>query len=414
MIRPAGAPLRIKGGRASGPEPLRTMLDFMRRRILARQGSFLRPIDAHDMMCAVGSAAVSGGVRRTAMISLFDYDDQEMLASKSGDFERENSQRWNANNSAVWPAQGLDQIQFTRQFLEMVESGRGEPGIFNRQMAIDSRPARRAMAEFGTNPCGEINLRPWQFCNLSAVVARANDTIETMREKVELATIIGTIQSLATHFPGLRPIWQQNCEEERLLGVDITGQMDSPIAQDAGAKDGLRHVAVEVNRMTAKALGINQSASITCVKPSGNTSQLVDCSRACTRAGRRTTSATCGWPRTRRSSRCCGTPARRWTRRTARPTENANTWVVSFPVKAPDGAITRNDRSALEQCEFWLQNKLHWTEHNPSVTITYKPDEVIDVMKWVWDHREKIGGMAFLPLRMLLAATIHYWYGNNP
>ncbi len=397
MIRPAGAPLRIKGGRASGPEPLRTMLDFMRRRILARQGSFLRPIDAHDMMCAVGSAAVSGGVRRTAMISLFDYDDQEMLASKSGDFERENSQRWNANNSAVWPSQGLDQLQFTRQFLAMVESGRGEPGIFNRQMAIDSRPSRRAAAEFGTNPCGEINLRPWQFCNLSAVVARANDTIETMREKVELATIIGSIQSLATHFPGLRPIWKENCEDERLLGVDITGQMDSPIAQDAGAKDGLRHVAIEVNRMTAKALGINQSASITCVKPSGNTSQLVDCSSG----------LHARWaPYYIRNVRvAASSPLAKVLKDAGAPMnpengddpQNPRTWVVSFPVKAPDGAITRNDRSALEQCEFWLQNKLHWTEHNPSVTITYKPDEVIDVMKWVWDHREKIGGMAFLP-----------------
>jgi ribonucleoside-triphosphate reductase len=397
MIRPSGAPLKIKGGRASGPEPLRTMLDFMRRRIMARQGSFLRPIDAHDMMCAVGSAAVSGGVRRTAMISLFDYDDGEMLGSKSGDFERENSQRWNANNSAVWPAGGLDQIQFTRQFLEMVESGRGEPGIFNRQMALESRPARRAAAEFGTNPCGEINLRPWEFCNLSAVVARADDTIESMRDKVELATIIGSIQSLATHFPGLRPIWQQNCEEERLLGVDITGQMDSAIAQDAGAKDGLRHVAIEVNRMTARALGINQSASITCVKPSGNTSQLVDCSSGLHARWApyyiRNVRVAASSPLSK-VLKDAGTPMN--PENGDDPT-NPRTWVVSFPVKAPDGAVTRNDRSALEQCEFWLQNKLHWTEHNPSVTITYKPDEVIDVMKWVWDHREKIGGMAFLP-----------------
>lgn len=397
LVRPAGAPLRTKGGRASGPEPLRAMLDFMRRRILARQGSFLRPLDAHDMMCAVGSAAVSGGVRRTAMISLFDYDDDEMRLCKSGDFERENSQRWNANNSAVWPAHGLDQIQFTRQFLEMVESGRGEPGIFNRQMARDLRPSRRQDAEFGTNPCGEIVLRPWQFCNLSAVVARADDTIDTMREKVELATIVGTIQSLATHFPGLRPMWQENCEEERLLGVDITGQMDSPIAQDAGVKDGLRHVAIEVNRLTARALGINQSASITCVKPSGNTSQLVDCSSG----------LHARWaPYYIRNVRvAASSPLAKVLRDAGAPMspengddpDNPRTWVVSFPVKAPDGAITRNDRSAIEQCEFWLQNKLHWTEHNPSVTITYRPDEVIDLMKWVWDHRDKIGGMAFLP-----------------
>ncbi|HEU5090980.1 MAG TPA: ATP cone domain-containing protein, partial [Roseiflexaceae bacterium] len=173
-LRPAGAPLRIKGGRASGPEPFRTMLDFVRSRVLARQGSFLRPIDAHDMMCAVGNAAVSGGVRRTAMISLFDYEDLEMLQCKSGDFERDNSQRWNANNSAVWPDGGLTQQDFIQQFLEMVQSERGEPGIFNREAANVMKPARRAKADFGTNPCGEINLRPWEFCNLTAAVARAD------------------------------------------------------------------------------------------------------------------------------------------------------------------------------------------------------------------------------------------------
>jgi ribonucleoside-triphosphate reductase len=398
LVRAAGTPLRIKGGRASGPDPLRTMLDFMRRRILARQGSFLRPIDAHDMMCAVGSAAVSGGVRRTAMISLFDYDDDEMLRCKGGDFERENSQRWNANNSAVWPAGGIDQIQFIGQFQEMVISGRGEPGIFNREAARTTMPARRSKNhEFGANPCCEIYLRPWEFCNLSAVVARAGDTIETMREKVEIATIIGSIQSLATNFPGLRPMWKQNCEEERLLGVDITGQMDSLIAQDAGVKDGLRHVAIEVNRLTAQALGINQSAAITCVKPSGNTSQLVDSASG----------LHARWaPYYVRNVRLSGSsPLAKVLRDAGVPMApennddpiNPRTWVVSFPVKAPEGARTRNDRTALEQCDFWLQNKIHWTEHNPSVTVTYRPDEVIDVMKWVWDHRDKIGGMAFLP-----------------
>jgi ribonucleoside-diphosphate reductase alpha chain len=278
LLRPAGAALRTKGGRASGPEPLRVMLEFARSRILARQGSFLRPIDAHDIMCAVGNAAVSGGVRRTAMISLFDYDDDEMRLSKSSDFERDNSQRWNANNSAVWPEGGLTQPEFIHQFLEMVESERGEPGIFNRQAALAMRPTRRKLAEFGTNPCGEIVLRPWQFCNLTAAVARHDDTFETLREKVEIAAIIGTIQSMATNFPGLRPQWQQNCEEERLLGVDITGQMDSLAAQDSGIKDRLRQIAIEVNRQTAQTLGINQSAAITCVKPSGNSSQLLDCS----------------------------------------------------------------------------------------------------------------------------------------
>jgi ATP cone domain/HNH endonuclease len=867
QLRPAGAALKIKGGRASGPEPLRVMLDFVRARVLARQGSFLRPIDGHDMMCAVGNAAVSGGVRRTAMISLFDYDDDEMRLSKNGDFERDNNQRWNANNSAVWPAGGRTQIEYMHQFLEMVESGRGEPGIFNRESALSMRPERRQAAEFGTNPCitgdtwvavadgrgrarmadlvaegrdvdvfsvkegqlvirtmrnprktgahvpiyrvafadgtyiratanhrfvmrdgsekttaelmpndalmamtvfsykkkglpasakcdydapasyrmlqlgdyrksehrqiythhsgvelqgiayhihhrdfdgrnnritnleylsaeehalehrermlgdnnpaarlmndtwrqnlsaactgaingnakdlsneqldqkliqitkdlgraalrseymrfakahdlpqvwqayrksyfgsditltlqriaqdldlpileqwqiearrvtdlplavldgrtyvqrvcehcgrpflvrlsrreqaacgqecsqrlyyrlhgiedrkarlneahdhrkitvrshqvriyndllmdfnrhptklewqdrcrqvgispeisrvsspfrswneleaqagatnhrvvsvaldgyedvytgtvdethtffsigceridsrgrtemayvlswqcGEILLRPWQFCNLSAAVARKEDTFESLRDKVEVAAIIGSIQSLATYFPGLRPQWKQNCDDERLLGVDITGQMDSPIAQDAEVKAQLRQIAVEVNRQTAAALGINQSAAITCVKPSGNSSQLLDCS-----SGLHTRWA----PYYIRNVRVAThSPLYKVLRDASVPMdpengqtpENANTWVIHFPVKAPAGSITRDDRSAIQQCEFWLQNKLHWTEHNPSCTIAYRPDEVLDVMKWVWEHRDQIGGMSFLP-----------------
>lgn len=397
MLRPAGTALRIKGGRASGPEPLRVTLDFMRRKILSRQGSFLRPIDAHDMMCVVGNAAVSGGVRRTAMISLFDPDDQEMLQSKSGDFERENSHRWNANNSVVWPVGGLTQQEFIHQFMEMVDSGRGEPGIFNREGANTMKPARRKDAEFGTNPCGEINLRPWQFCNLTAAVARADDTYETLREKVEVATIIGSIQSLATHFPGLRPQWQKNCEEERLLGVDITGQMDSAAAQDAQFKRQLREIAIEVNREVAGKLGINQSASITCVKPSGNSSQLLNCA-----SGLHPRWAPYYIRNVRVSVhspifkvlRDAGVPMDPENGQTV---DNATTWVVHFPMKSPDGATTRGDVSAIQQCEFWLQNKLFWTEHNPSVTITYRPEEVLDVMKWVWEHREQVGGMSFLP-----------------
>lgn len=397
QLRPAGAPLRTKGGRASGPEPFRVMLDFVRARILARQGSFLRPLDAHDIMCAVGNAAVSGGVRRTAMISLFDADDDEMRLCKSGDFERENSQRWNANNSAVWLDGSLTQQEFIKHFLEMVESGRGEPGIFSRAAANNLKPARRAAAEFGTNPCGEILLRPWEFCNLTAAVARVDDTFETLREKVEIATIIGTIQSLATHFPGLRPMWKQNCEEERLLGVDITGQMDSPIAQDAEVKARLRQIAIEVNRDIAAQLGINASAAITCVKPSGNSSQLLDCA-----SGLHARWAPYYIRNVRVAAhspiykvlRDAGAPMDPENGQTA---ENANTWVVHFPVKAPPGAITHNSRSAVEQCEYWLQNKIYWTEHNPSCTITYRPDEVIDLMKWVWEHRDQIGGLSFLP-----------------
>ncbi len=397
QVRPAGAILKTKGGRASGPEPLRKMLEFARARILARQGSFLRPIDAHDIMCEVGNAAVSGGMRRTAMISLFDWDDNEMRLAKSGDFERDNSQRWNANNSVVWPERGLTQLEIVQQMMEMVSGGRGEPGIFNRQGAIAMRPERRKAAEFGCNPCGEINLRPFEFCNLTIAIARKEDTYDTLKEKVEAAAWIGTIQSMATHFPGLRPIWRQNCEDERLLGVDINGQMDSLVAQDAAVQNRLRQVAIETNRKVAEMLGINQSASVTCVKPSGNSSQLFDCA-----SGIHARYA----PFYIRNVRVgAHTPIFKVLRDTGIPMdpengqtkENANTWVAHFPVKAPEGAITRKNRTALQQCEYWLQSKTFWTEHNPSVTISYHPDEVIDVVKWVWEHRDLVGGMSFLP-----------------
>ncbi|MCP4424149.1 MAG: recombinase [Chloroflexi bacterium] len=396
-VRPGGAPLRVKGGRASGPEPLRKMLDFARTRILSRQGGFLRPLDAHDIMCAVGDAAVSGGVRRTAMISLFDYDDREMKHSKDGDFWRNNSQRWNANNSAVWPERELTQAEVTRFVLDMVESERGEPGIFNRRAAIENQPARRKPAEFGTNPCGEIFLKPYQFCNLTSAVARAEDDFESLREKMELATIIGTIQSMATHFPGLRDEWRQNCVEERLLGVDLNGQMDSPVAQDPQIQSRLREVVVETNREYARLLGINQAAATTAVKPSGNSSQLLNSSSGIharwapyyvrnVRVGTHT--PVC------KALRDAGVPMDPENGQTRK---EANTWVVHFPVKAPETAVTRNERTALEQCDYWLQNKTHYTEHNPSVTITYQPDEVLDIIKWIWEHQDKIGGMAFLP-----------------
>ena len=397
LIRPVGTPLRVKGGRASGPEPLKTMLLFIRERILRRQGHYLRSIDAHDIMCAIGNASISGGVRRTALISLFDYDDNDMLTSKSGDFETHNMQRWNANNSAVWPEGGITQQQFINQFVEMVNTGRGEPGIFNRESANSLKPSRRKNAVFGTNPCGEINLRPWQFCNLTAAVARVDDDFESLKDKVEVATIIGTIQSMATNFPGLRPIWRENCEEERLLGVDITGQSDSKIAQDGLTKEILRNYAIDVNREYAQKLGINQSAAITCVKPSGNSSQLLNCASGLhprwapyyIRNIRVSTHSPLF--QVLKDSKVPMDPEN------GQSAEDAITWVIHFPMKSPDSAITRNDVTAIQQCEFWLQNKLFWTEHNPSVTITYHPDEVLELMNWVWNHRNHIGGMSFLP-----------------
>ncbi len=397
LIRPAGAVLRIKGGRASGPEPLRVMLDFTRARILARQGSTMRSLDAHDIMCAVGAAAVSGGVRRTAMIALFDYDDKDMMHCKDGDFWKKNNQRWNANNSAVWPERNLSQAEIANFILSMVNSERGEPGIFNRKAAVNTRPKRRKLARFGTNPCGEIILRPFQFCNLSVAVAREEDTIEDLKEKVELAAILGTIQSKATHFPGLRKEWRKNCEEERLLGVDINGQLDCPAAQDEENMRIMRQVVIETNEKVAKILGINPSVATTCVKPSGNSSQLLNCS-----PGIHTR-----WsPYYIRNVRVgAHTPVYKVLENSGVPMdpengqtrENANTFVVHFPVKSPEKAITRNDRAALEQCEYWLKNKLNYTEHNPSVTITYRPDEVLDIIKWTWENQDKIGGMTFLP-----------------
>jgi ribonucleoside-triphosphate reductase (thioredoxin) len=405
-LRPAGSVLRTKGGRSSGPEPLRQLLDFTRSRIRSRAGRRLRPIDAHDIMCMVGSAAVAGGVRRTAMISLFDFDDETMMTAKTGDFERDNNQRWNANNSAVWPEGGIQQDELIRQMLEMDRSQRGEPGIFSRDAAVRMRPSRRAELDgnyggtpiYGCNPCGEITLRPFEFCNLSIAVARDGDTEADLRDKVEVAALIGTIQSLATNFPSLRrPDWKANCEEERLLGVDINGQLDCPTVQDAEVQRRLRQVAIDTNVEFAGRLGINQSAATTCVKPSGNSAQLFQCgsglharwSRYYTRNVR--VSATSPLFKVLREAGVPMDPENGST------IDNAVTWVIHFPIKAPDNSITRKERSALEQCEYWKQVKLNWTEHNPSVTITYKPDELLSITKWVWENRDIVAGMTFLP-----------------
>jgi ribonucleoside-triphosphate reductase len=245
--------------------------------------------------------------------------------------------------------------------------------------------------------CGEIILRKNEFCNLSIAVARQADTFESLKEKVEVATIIGTIQSLATHFPDLRPIWKQNCEEERLLGVDITGQMDSPVVHDPAVMQALREVATQTNRLIASQLGINQSAAITTVKPSGNSSQLLNCSSG----------LHARWaPYYERNVRVASTsPIFKVLRDAGVPMDpengqnrdDANTWVIHFPMQSPDGAVTRNNRGAIEQCNYWLHNKVNWTDHNPSVTITYRSDEIMDLTKWIWEHRDLIGGMAFLP-----------------
>jgi ribonucleoside-diphosphate reductase alpha chain len=396
LIRRAGLPLRRKGGRASGPEPLREMLTFIRSAILSRQGSYLRTLDAHDMMCAVGEAAVQGGVRRTAMIALFDWDDLDMRNCKNGPWGSWPEIRKNANNSAVWP-EDLSQTEYIQQMLDMDRGKRGEPGIFSRDNANRTKPKRRKKAAFGTNPCGEILLRPYQVCNLSIAVARADDTFESLKEKVELATIIGTIQSMAENFPGLREEWVKNQQEERLLGVDILGMQDCAISRVPGLQRALKEHAIKVNEMYAELLGINPSAGVTCNKPGGNSSQLLNTASGLharhSRWYRRNMRVSATSP-VYRALKEAGVPMNPENGQTS---ENATTYVVQFPVKSPDDAVLRSDMTALDQLEFWLTCKENWTEHNPSCTISYSEDELLDVIKWVWQNREKIGGLSFAP-----------------
>lgn len=407
MIRPAGMPLRTKGGRASGPAPLREMMDFIRSKILARQGQVLRPIDAHDMMCSVGQAAVSGGVRRTAMICLFDWDDIEMRTCKEGSKLAQNPIRWNANNSAVWP-ENLSQLDFIQQMLDMDRSKNGEPGIFSRENANRTRPKRRKKAAWGTNPCGEIFLRPYEVCNLSIAVARDTDTFESLKEKVKVATIIGTIQSMAQYFPGLRQEWADNQAEERLLGVDILGMQDSPAARDPENLRALKEYAIQVNAEVSAMLGINPSAAITCNKPGGNSSQLLN-----TASGIHPRYSEFYIRRMRvaatspvyRALKDCGVPM---SPENGQTKDNATTWVISFPVKSPEGAIVTDHVSALDQLESWLNAKTNWTEHNPSCTVNYSEDELLDVIKWVWQHREQVGGLSFLPRQNIAYQQLPY------
>lgn len=397
LIRPAGALLKIKGGRASGPKPLKDMLEFARKTILSRQGQKLRPIDAHDIMGNIALGAVSGGHRRSAMIALYSWDDKEMRHCKDGEFWNYAPWRTTANNSAVIDSPDLSDSDLREHFRAMVAGGNGEPGIFSRVAARSMKPNRRADAIFGTNPCAEISLRNMQFCNLTEVVLRPDDTVKSILEKTRLATIIGTIQSLALDFPGLDRTWQENCAEERLLGVGFTGQMDCPTFQNPFVMDSCRGYAQLVNAQYAKVFGISPSASITCVKPSGSTSLLTDSS-----SGLHTRWA----PYYERNIRLMATgPVAQTLLANMVPMdpENGQTWdnhdtlVAHFPMKSPEGAATRGTRTAIEQCEYWKMTKLHLTEHNPSVTITYKPNEATAVEDWVVNNRSILGGMAFLP-----------------
>jgi ribonucleoside-triphosphate reductase len=401
-IRPQGTVLKTKGGRSSGPEPLKRLLTFAREKLLAHQGRRLDPVDAHDIACYCGDIVQVGGVRRAAEISLSDLDDREMRDAKAGQFWLNNVQRRMANNSAVYDARPSSPI-FMEEWLALMKSGTGERGIFNRGGIVKNLPKRREKnTEFGINPCGEIILRPRQFCNLSIAIARPDDTEETLQTKVEIAAFFGTIQSLLTDFDYLPDEWRRNCEDERLLGVDITGQMDCPLLRPSSPGRNellkrLRQAAVDTNQRIATEWGVSQSSSVTCVKPSGNSAQLFNCSSGL-------------HPRyakfyVRRLRIGAYTPIARLLKDSGIPfqpeigetLETASVLVFEFPIKAPDGAPTRHDMTANQQLENWLDWKQCYTEHNPSVTIYVEDHEWPSVGAWVYEHFDQIGGLSFLP-----------------
>jgi len=412
-LRPAGARLKTMGGKSSGPEPLKRLLAFTRNKMLSRQGKRLRTIDVHDIACMIGECVVAGGVRRSAMISLSDLDDTNIRDSKKGAFYTTEPQRMLANNSAVYVKKPTN-AEFIEEWSALIQSGSGERGIFNRGSLAKTLPPRRVdvlrekggyfdasgtilIGTLGTNPCGEIILQSKQFCNLSEIVARSTDDEKSLMQKMRVATIIGTYQSTLTHFPYLSKEWKDNCEKERLLGVSITGQWDCPALRDPGLLERLRDEAIRVNKIYAEKFGINPSTCITCVKPSGTLSQMVDCS-----SGMHPRHAPYYIRRVRISAtdslfkmlKDQGVP---YHPEIGQAMHNATTYVLEFPVKAPEGSVFKDDISAIDQLEHWKLVKEHYTEHNPSVTISVGDDEWIEVANWVYKHWDIVGGLSFLP-----------------
>jgi ribonucleoside-diphosphate reductase alpha chain len=397
-IRPAGARLKTFGGRASGPEPLNDLFKFVVAKFKGAAGRKLNSIECHDIMCKIGEVVVVGGVRRSAMISLSNLSDDRMRHAKSGQWWENEGQRALANNSVAY-TEKPDMETFLREWTALVESKSGERGIFSREAAdkhVARNGRRKTGQEWGTNPCSEIILRPYQFCNLTEVVIRATDTIKSLERKVRLATILGTIQSTYTNFPYLRPIWQKNTEEERLLGVSLTGIMDNELTYKADAKtlQKLRDVAVQTNRDYAKSFGIDESAAITCVKPSGTVSQLVDSASGIHARHN------AYYIRTVRGDN--KDPLTQFLKESGIPAEPCvmkpdSTTVFSFPTKSPAGAVTRNDMDAIEQLELWKLYALNWCEHKPSVTITVRENEWLKVGAWVYDNFDICSGVSFLP-----------------
>lgn len=410
LVRPAGARLKVMGGKASGPEPLRSLLAFSRERIMSRQGRRLRNIDAHDLICKIGECVVAGGVRRSAMISLSDLDDEMVRDAKKGEFWNTNPQRSIANNSAIY-LEKPSNTEFMDEWIALMKSGSGERGIFNRGGLMGQLPVRRikfweetgyvkngrVVGAAGTNPCGEIVLKSKQFCNLTEVVARANDTKESLIRKARLATILGTYQSTLTNLGYLSKEWTENCEAERLLGVSITGQWDSKAVRNAEVLKAMRAETIAINKKYAAKFKVNASTAITCVKPSGTVSQTLGVA-----SGMHPRHAPYYIRRIRISAtdslfkmlKDQGVP---YYPEVGQSEETASTFVLEFPVKSPDGAISKDDISALDQLEHWKLVKVNFTEHNPSVTISVGDDEWIKVANWVYENWDIVGGLSFLP-----------------
>jgi len=402
-VRAAGAPLKTFGGRASGPEPLEDLFHFCVNIFKDAAGRKLTSLECHDICCKIAEVVVVGGVRRSALISLSNTSDDRMRHAKSGRWWESNVQRALANNSAAYtekPDMGI----FMEEWKSLYESKSGERGMFNRQAAktqAAKNGRRDSEYEFGTNPCSEIILRDREFCNLSEVVVRENDTLETLKEKVKLATIIGTIQSTLTNFRYLNRKWEENCAEERLLGVSLTGIMDNMITSN-GRQDfslpevlkALKQVAVDTNAQWAKKLGIPQSVAITCVKPSGTVSQLVD-SASGIHARHNPY-----YVRTVRADK--KDPLAKMMKDAGFPLEDDvtkpdHTWVFSFPIKGPEKGIYRKDMSAIEHLELWKVYQDNWCEHKPSITVSVKEDEWVNTAAWVYENFDDISGISFLP-----------------
>ena len=400
-VRPAGQRLKTFGGRASGPQPLVNLFDFVIDKFKNAKGRKLNSMECHDIACKTGEVVVVGGVRRSALISLSNLSDQRLRAAKSGAWWETTPERALANNSVVYtekPDAGI----FMKEWLSLYESKSGERGIFNRVSAQEKareNGRRNGGYDFGTNPCSEIILRPNQFCNLTEVVVRPMDTEESLHSKIEVATILGTIQSTLTNFGYLRKRWQQNTEEERLLGVSLTGIMDNSLLNRRRHKlpemlQSMKNKAVVINKEWANKLGIPQSTAITCVKPSGTVSQLVDSASGI---------------HARHNSHYIRTvrgdnkdPLTEFMKKQGIPNEPDvmkpdHTTVFSFPMECDAGAVFRNTYSAIEQLEIWKSYAQHWCEHKPSVTISVKEEEWVNVGNWCWDNFDYLSGVSFLP-----------------